>query len=823
MVSKETLQALIHLKSHFAVFPEPPMIRTRSPLTIAIALALVAPATFAQESAPSDARTLDTLIVTGTRVSDRTVAESQSPIDIITPEALQATGTTELATALARALPSLNFPRPAVTDGTSGVRPAQLRGLSPDQVLILVNGKRRHISALVNVNGTIGRGSSAVDLNAIPVSAIERVEVLRDGASAQYGSDAIAGVVNVVLKGAGKGGSLVADVGGYSAGDGRQYQLSGDTGVSFGEGRGFVHVAGQLTTQDETNRAGPYQGTAPNTGNNPDIGEVAYVYGDPKVDAGAVSANAGFAFSDSVSAYATAIASNRDITSFAFYRSPNHSNQGALLAQVYPDGYVPEINQLSQDRSLVAGVKGDTESGWKWDVSYNYGYNHLKFYTQNSINYSLGTSSPHRFYDGALEYTQNVLNADISKPLEIGLAYPATLSFGAEYRREKWNQSPGAPNSYSNGGAQGFGGFTPANAVHSDRDSYAAYVGLEADLTEKFSAGIAGRYEDYSDFGSEVSGKLSARYAFSDAVALRATVASGFRAPALAQQYYQVVTSQYNASLDRFFESGTFPATSAVAQALGADPLTAETSLSYGLGLVLQPVDRLYVTIDAYQIDVDDRIVLSSNLILGSNAAAQALLASLGVNGVTSARYFTNAADTRTRGVDVIAQYTIPLANSSLSLTAGYNYNKTDIQRIAPNPSELTALGANLWRIGRDEQGRIEEGYPRDKATLTAAWNLARWDFTFGATRYGEFTTRVSETGNPANDQTYGATWILDASASYRPGENWKLTLGADNLLDEYPDRTLFPNSNSGQFPYSSQSPGGFNGAYVYGRIAYTW
>ena len=796
------------------------MNRKPSPLTAAIFLALAASPALAQESAPESATTLDTVIVTGTRVSDRTVAESQSPIDIITPEALQATGTTELATALARALPSLNFPRPAVTDGTSGVRPAQLRGLSPDQVLVLVNGKRRHLSALVNVNGTIGRGSSAVDLNAIPVSAIERVEVLRDGASAQYGSDAIAGVVNIVLKGAGSGGSLAVDFGQYSAGDGKQTQLSGDAGLSFGDERGFLHVAGQLAQQDETDRAGPYRGTAPNTGNNPSVGQVAYVYGDPKVEAGAVSANAGFAFSDNISAYATAIASNRDITSFAFYRSRAHN---PVVPLVYPDGYVPEINQISQDRSLVAGVKGDTESGWKWDLSYNYGYNHLFFYTQNSINYSLGATSPSRFYDGSLEYTQNVVNADVSKALDIGLAYPATLSFGAEYRREKWNQTPGEVNSYANGGAQGFGGFTPSNSVHVDRDSYAVYAGLEADITDKFSAGIAGRYEDYSDFGNETSGKLSARYAFTDKVALRATVASGFRAPALAQQYYQVVTSQYNASVDRFFESGTFPATSAVAQALGADPLTAETSLSYGLGLVLQPIDRLYVTIDAYQIDIDDRIVLSSNLLLGGNAAAQALLASLGVNGVTSARYFTNAADTRTRGVDVIGSYSIPLANSTLNLTAGYNHNKTEIVRIAPNPEELAALGADLRRIGRDEEGRIEEGYPRDKATLSASWNLARWDFNLGATRYGEFTARVSETGNPANDQTYGALWVIDASASFRPSENWTLTLGADNLTDEYPDRTLFANSNSGQFPYSSQSPSGFNGSYLYGRISYKW
>ncbi|MGN7832143.1 TonB-dependent receptor plug domain-containing protein [Pseudoxanthomonas sp. 22568] len=793
------------------------MIRTLSPLSAAIVLALASTPVFAQDE--QKPQTLDTLIVTGTRVADRTAAESQSPIDILTPEALQATGTTELATALARALPSLNFPRPAITDGTSGVRPAQLRGLSPDQVLILVNGKRRHLSALVNVNGTIGRGSSAVDLNAIPVSSIARVEVLRDGASAQYGSDAIAGVVNIVLKGAEKGGSLVLDAGQYSAGDGRQYQLAGDAGVGFGDGRGFVHVAGQVTRQDETDRAGPYGGTSPNTGNNPDIGEVAYVYGDPEVEAEAVSANAGFEFSDNLSAYATTILSNRDITSFAFYRSPGHN---PLVPQVYPNGYVPEINQVSKDRSLVAGLKGGTDSGWTWDVSYNYGYNKLFFYTRNSINYSLGANSPRRFYDGALEYTQNLFNADFTKTLDWGLAYPATLSFGAEYRREKWNQSPGNPNSYTGGGAQGFGGFTPANAVHEDRHSYAAYVGLEADFTDKFSAGIAARYEDYSDFGSETSGKLSARYAFTDKVALRATVASGFRAPALAQQYYQVVTSQYNASVDRFFESGTFPATSAVAQALGAEALKAETSLSYSLGLVLQPVDRLYITIDAYQIDIDDRIVLSSNLLLANNAAAQALLASLGINGVTSARYFNNAIDTRTRGVDVVGTYSIPLAASTLNLTAGYNRNKTEITRIAPNPPELTALGANLWRVGRDEQGRIEEGYPRDKFSLNAVWNLAAWDFALGTTRYGEFTTWVSETGNPANDQKYGAIWTVDASASYRL-DGWTFTLGADNLLDEYPDRTIFPNSNSGQFPYSSQSPAGFNGAYVYGRIGYKW
>ena len=608
----------------------------RTPIHVAILAALALPVV-AQAQQASEAKTLDTMIVTGTRVADRTLAESQSPIDVITPEALQATGTTELATALARALPSLNFPRPALTDGTSGVRPAQLRGLAPDQVLVLVNGKRRHTSALVNVNGTIGRGSSAVDMNAIPIAAIDRVEVLRDGASALYGTDAIAGVVNIVLKGAGSGGSIALSGGQYSEGDGQQWQLAGDAGIGFADGRGSLHLAGQVGHQHGTNRAGAYAGPAAsaNTGNNAGLGEIGFIVGDPQVEARALSANTSLQVGENANLYATLMLGKRDIVSNAFHRSKTHGGQAALLAQVYPNGFVPEIHQESVDRSLVLGAKGATAGGWNWDFSYNHGNNALDFHTQNSINYSLGAGSPRRFYDGALEYTQDVFNGDFTKALDMGLAYPATLSLGAEYRNEKWKQSAGEPNSYFGTGAQGFAGFTPRNAGSHDRHSYALYAGLEADVTEAFSAGAAVRYEDYSDFGNQTSGKLSARYAFSDAVALRGTVASGFRAPALAQQHYQAVTTNITNSVS--FEAGTFPATSAAARALGAEPLQAETSLSYSLGLVLQPTERLYVTIDAYQIQIDDRIVLSSNLPLANNAAAQALLASLGITNVTSA------------------------------------------------------------------------------------------------------------------------------------------------------------------------------------------
>jgi len=793
------------------------------PLSLALAAILTSGAALAQS-----ASTLDTVIVTGTRVADRTVAESQSPIDIISPETLAATGTLELATALSRALPSLNFPRPALTDGTSGVRPAQLRGLAPDQVLVLINGKRRHLAPQLHVNGSVGRGSQTVDFNTIPVSAIERVEVLRDGASAQYGSDAIAGVVNIVLKGAGEGGSLSLTGGQYSAGDGEQAQIAGDAGLSFADGRGTLHVAGQVNKQDITNRTGPYAGTSPNTGNNPGIGEVAFKIGDPEVEYRGVSANAGFRFNDQLSAYATAIASNRDITSFAFYRSKNHNAATSLL---YPDGFVPEINQFSQDRSLIAGLKGRYDSGFAWDISYNYGVSKLLFHTRNTMNYSLGAASPRSFYDGALEYTHNILNADFTQSLDWGLAYPATLSFGAEYREEKWNQGPGELNSYNGGGAQGFGGFTPINAGQHDRDNVAVYAGLEADFSDNFSAGIAARYEDYSDFGNETSGKLSLRYAFSDAVALRGTVASGFRAPSLAQQNYQAITSTSLGGT--FVERGTFPASSAAAQALGAEPLKAETSLSFSLGLVLQPVENLYVTLDAYQIEVDDRITLSSVLDINPATkttqaqidaanAAQAVLNAAGINGVTAFNYFTNAVDTRTRGIDLVADYRIPLDASTLGLTASYSYNKTEITGIAADPAVWAQFAAlSPSRLGRDEAGRIEQGFPRDKFVLGGTWNLDRWDVNLGLSRYGKFTTRNNT--DPTRDQTFDAKWVVDASVAFRPDSHWTLTLGADNLFNEYPDQNIFANSTSGQFKYSNSSPFGFNGAFVYGKIGYQW
>jgi iron complex outermembrane receptor protein len=793
------------------------MIRRNSKLYLAIAIALASMPILAQE-ATEEAKTLDTMIVTGTRASDRTVAESTAPIDIITPEILESTGTSELATALSRALPSLNFPRPAISDGTDAVRPAQLRGLGPDQVLVLVNGKRRHTTALINLNDSQGRGSSPADLNAIPIASIDRVEVLRDGASALYGSDAIAGVINIVLKGSSEGGRLSARLGQYSAGDGEQLQGSGDAGFALG-GSGFVHLAGQVGNADQTDRARPFTGTP--TATSAPLDRVVQRYGDPDIDQGAISYNSEFGFGENHIVYSFGAFSDRDVLSNGFFRPARDARN---IPAIYPDGFLPLIRNQAKDRSAVLGLRGAVGNDWNYDLSYNYGYNHLSFDIENSLNRSLGPTSPTEFYAGALEVTQNIVNIDINRAFDVAaLDYPLLLAFGAEWRDEKFNQSPGELTSYVDGdgpaintppGAQVFPGFQPGDAGHHNRDNLSLYVDLEAEVTDRFSAAIAARYEDYSDFGTTTSGKLSARYAFTDAVALRGTVSTGFRAPSLQQQFFQSTATNFIGNVP--FDVRTFAVDNPVAIALGAEPLKAEDSTNYGLGLVLQPIDALYITVDAYRIDIDDRIVLSENLI---GAPVTAFLQTQGIFGVTGGRYFTNAIDTETQGIDIIGTYSWALSNSNLDLTAGYNHSDTDISRIAPNPPELTAGGLDLLRIGRVEEGRITIGAPRDKFMLGGVWTLGSWKVGANATHWGEFSALNA---NPLLDQTFDSEWTVDLSLTYTL-DRWDFTVGGDNIFDEYPEEFIFPISNGGQLPYPRNAPFGFNGAFLYANLGYSW
>ncbi len=807
----------------------------RHPLTLGLLVALAASPAFAQS--PDDTQdaedSLETVVVTGTRTSTRTVASSPSPIDVITPQVLEATGTTELATALSRALPSLNFPRPAITDGTDAVRPAQLRGLAPDQVLVLVNGKRRHTTALINLNGSQGRGASPVDLNAIPMSAIQRVEVLRDGASAQYGSDAIAGVINIVLKGSGNGGSIALTGGQYSAGDGQTAQLSGDAGFKLGE-HGYLHLAAEARDQDQTDRARPYvlaPGVTVRPATAPPPGAVVQRYGDPEVEQYAFSANAEVFVNDALSFYGFANASRRDALSNGFFRTALDSRN---IPAIYPDGFLPQIRNIAEDRAFVAGLRGLTVLEWDVDLSYNYGNNDLSFGVENSLNRSIGPTSQRNFDAGALEITQHVLNLDVSRGFDVdGLSSPLNVAWGLEWRGEDFQQTAGELASYINGGellppippgtptpsgSQVFPGFQPGDAGDFDRESYAAYLDLEADVTEKFNLGLSVRSEEYSDFGSTTSGKVSARYAFNDSVALRGTVSTGFRAPSLQQQFFRSTATNFIGGVP--FDIRTFRVNDSAAIALGAEQLKAEESKNLSLGLVLQPVENLYVTVDAYRIDIDDRIMLSENL---TSTAVRDYLRLNVDPSLGGGRYFTNAIDTSTKGVDIIGTYRWALGNGKLDLTAGYNYNKTTVERIAPNPAALTAIDPTAVRIGRVEVGRLTVGAPRDKFQLGGLYNVGAWRFGANATRYGEFSVLFGN--NPADtsrDQTFDPQWTLDLSGSYALG-NWDFTLGADNVLNDYPDEVLFANSTNGQLPYSASSPNGFNGAYVYGRIGYKW
>ena len=808
------------------------MTHKHAPLFVAIAFALAVSPVRAQEAPgnPEDAKTLDTLIVTGTRVADRTVAESLSPIDIITPEVLQSTGTTELATALSRALPSLNFPRAAINDGTDSARPAQLRGLAPDHTLVLVNGKRYHPGALVNVNGSQGRSSSPVDLNSIPIAAIERVEVLRDGASAQYGSDAIAGVINIVLKGSDSGGGVSATYGRYSEGDGGKYQVLADAGLKLGA-TGKVHLAAQFGHQDQTNRARAY--ILPPAGLNPPASipgapppfdRVVQRFGDPEVDNHSLLYNGELDAADYLTFYSYGLYTKRDTLSNGFFRPAGDTRN---IPSIYPNGFLPQIVNTATDYSLVLGMKSSIGIV-NFDASYTFGSSDLAFDIQNTLNRSLGPTSPTKFYAGALKLEQHVLNLDFNNPLSLGLEYPLTLSYGLEWRGEDFTISPGERSSYINGGvllpsgtpapsgSQVFPGFRPSDSGSFDRTSTSVYAGLEGDLTEKLSAGIAARYEDYSDFGSTSTGKLTGRYAFSEAVALRATVSTGFHAPSLQQQFYQTTSTNFIGGIP--FDLVTFRVTNPAGIALGAEPLKPETSKNVSLGLVLTPVEGLYITADAYRIQVEDRITLSENL---TSTLVRQYLNRNGFPDVAGGRYFTNALDTTTTGIDIIGTYTSKLAASTIDWTLGYNYNKTEIDRVALNPATLAAIDPTALRFGRVELARFEVGSPRDKLLLGGIWKTGGWSLGVNSTRYGEFTILNSRLDGLL-DQTFGAKWLLDLSASYAL-QNWEFTVGGDNVTDEYPDEVIYQNSTNGQLVYPSQSPFGFNGAYLYGRVAYKW
>ena len=766
----------------------------------------------AQEETAADGE-LQSVVVTGTYAKNRRTADSESPIDVIGARELKSTGSTELATVLARLLPSVNFPRPSGADASDAVRPAQLRGLSPDQTLVLINGKRRHTSAVVNVNGTDGRGSAPVDLNAIPLEAIDHIEVLRDGAAAQYGSDAIAGVINIILKKGPDGGDVEAGYGEYQKHDGRGRALRGSTGFALGND-GWVRIAVEAEDNDPTNRAGADFRNP----KEPLYGHVNQRFGDPESRPRTLFVNGQYDINDNVEWYAFADVSQRYTSAAATWRTA--FNGTAQRTPLFPDGFLPLEDSTSTDTSLVTGLRGEA-AGWRWDASLNYGSNEFKLDLDNTVNQDLGANSPTHFYDGKLTNTEELFNFDIARDYAVAaFSGPLTVALGVEARHEEYKIGAGDPDSYSGTGAQGFSGFRPVNAGSNSRHSESIYLNLEQEFTKQFSASGALRHERYSDFGNTTSAKGSARYAFNDAISLRGTASTGFRAPSLAQQFYTITTTNFSVvnGVNTPIETGTFAVGSAAATALGAEPLKAEKAHNYSLGVQLAPVRNWTTTVDAYRIDIDNRIALSANMTLSTalknSLAAQGILVGAG-------RYFTNAIDTRTTGVDVVSTYRWDLQERGrFDFTAAYNHNNNEVERVAANPALLTANGLTL--IDRQTINRMTVGSPRDKFSLATDYTVGRWNAHATVTRYGSFTVPQNDA---TLDQTYDPQWILDLSGSVKLGKNWKLTAGIDNATNRYPAQVTSAGNlnNNGINPYSGFAPNGFNGRYYYGKATYSW
>ncbi|MBD3836963.1 TonB-dependent receptor [Brevundimonas sp.] len=792
---------------------------------IAVLAGLSAAAAFAQDNAkeaPQSGASQGEIVVTGTRVPNRSRLDTLAPVDVVTSETLQQRGTTEFAAALSQTVPSLTFARPTVVDGTDSVRPATLRGLSPDQTLVLLNGTRRHASALVNVNGSIGRGSAAVDLNAIPTGALDRVEVLRDGASAQYGSDAIAGVVNLRLKEASSGGGASVTYGQYlttvetargerDEHDGQTVTASAWQGLALGSD-GYLTLSAEYLQRDPTNRSDYDPRAAAN-------GAITARAGDPEVEQWTVFANAGKPLGNGWEAFGWAGYQDRQSESAAFPRLSDNVNN---VAAIYPNGFLPKIGVDSQDVSAAGGVRGQL-GGWDAEISLVYGRNALDFETRESLNSTYGSASPTNFDSGSLIYDQLVLGADFSQAFDVGLsAGPLNFAWGLEQRWEGYKIEAGQPESYNRGplgantalagGAQGFVGFQPSNEVDADRDNFAAYADVEIPLTEKLTVEGAVRFEDYSDFGDTQTGKFSARYDFTRAFALRGSISTGFRAPSLQQSFFTSTSSVIQNGA--VVETGTFPATSAVASALGARPLKAETSTNYSLGAVLRLGD-FNLTVDAYKIDIDDQIVLSELISRGFSPQVASLLDPLGIQ---AARFFLNGVSTETEGVDIVGRYRLPTdAIGDFDFTVAANFNDVSVTSL---PTSSSVLNPVPTLFARQRILTIEQGTPDTKVSASADWRLNQWGATLKATYYGD----VLQPGSTAaSDYSTGAKTVVDLEGRYQLTDRIGLALGVDNVFDEYPDYVPAALNSNGVLGFPFYSPFGFNGRYAYARVSLNW
>jgi len=750
----------------------------------------------------------------GSRSGKRDTLSSDAPIDVITAEQIRHSGLLQLSQVLQRYIAGFNYPSPSVKDGTDHSKPFTLRGLNPDQVLVLINGKRLHQSALIHVNNSIGRGSSSVDLNTIPIAAIERVEVLRDGAAAQYGSDAIAGVINVILKGYGQKSQLTTTYGKTNEGDGETKQVDIFHSIPL-QYDGFINITGEFRESGATNRAGAdprdqyLEGDPRN--NLPD--PINMKYGDPDARDILLALNSEIITKDGTTFYAHGIFNKRKSHAGAVFR---RSFDDRNNPNIYPDGFLPHIAAEILDYSLSLGVKDVLDNGVKWDLSYTNGYNDYHFYVHNSLNDSLGDDSPTSFDSGGSSYRQQVLNFDISKQVEF-----LSLAAGVEYRKENYEIYSGELSSYvlgefsNNAGVQGFPGFLPSTEVDASRNNIGVYIDSKFNVSQSLTLELASRYEKYSDFGDTFDGKFSALYKPTDSIMFRGSLNTGFRAPSLSQSYFTSTTTEYDATTQQLSQIGTFAVSSSIARDLGAVELKPEISKHYTVGFVYQPSSNFSFSSDYFYTGIDDRILLTSNISGSVSPQVQAILDSY---NVTKARYFTNAIGTETDGLDLRFNYKHLFENDLLLKSSlAYHYHTTKITQINTAPSILGDEGEAIL-IDTITKERVVSGQPKDTIQLYTQLSKGDYTFTFNLKRFGEFAAVLDDTL-----YNFDAKWVSDMEISYKLNERFNLAIGANNIFDVYPDTWGDTGSDfyssTGVFKYPAESPFGYNGGSYYVRI----
>lgn len=815
--------------------------------------------------------TIENVVVTGTRSKPRTLLESPTPVDIIDVKKIAENGAqVSVNQILNYVAPSFTSTTQSLGGGTDMTDPISLRGLTPDQVLVLVNGKRRYNSALLNVNGTFGKGTVGTDLNSIPVSSIDRIEILRDAAAAQYGSDAVAGVINIILKTSINKFSATITGGEYlsknsaqgkTSKDGEAVQVGLNYGIPLSEKGGYINFSATFDRRNPTNRGGMYQGSIYKEytsgvpvdktdefleSTHTNRRDYSLIIGQSKALNGQVAYNASLPLNTQTEVYSFGIFGYRNSTASQFYRYPNSENN---VPSIYPLGFRPQAEVSIYDRSATLGVKG-MFIGWKMEVSNTFGQNTFTNKAKNTLNASLGEQSPTSFRGGKLQFTQNVVNVDMSKKFnwlsDVGIAW------GGEYRYERYQIIAGEEASYANyamgreivnpdgsislvpdingtipmkfgpdgktpipGGAQGNAGFSPQNATDSQRNSLGAYTDVEINFNQSFLVDLAGRYEYYNDFGSTVNGKIALRYKISNSFNLRGSGSTGFRAPSLQQRYYSSTgTSYVNGNM---YEVGTFTNDSKVAQLLGIPKLKPEKSRSLSAGLSAK-VGRFHFSLDGYFTRINDKIVYT-DLFSGDpngSSSEKEIYQILQQAGAQKARFFANAVDTETKGIDAVLSYNTLLGNGKLFIDLAGTISYTQ-QVGSIHTSRLLKDKKDIY-FSNSSKVYLENVIPNQKFNISLTYAIQKWNLFLRNNYFGG----VTEPSNIlSNQQYYNPRWITDASIAYKLTDFLKLTVGANNLFNCYPEKVAKKaNSNQGQFVYSRYvSQFGFNGRYIFTRL----